>query len=268
VGASTTTKPVTSADICVALRLRFPPNSHALMFEVAPSTGGGTRYADAVAVGLWASHGHLVQGIEIKVSRADFLNEMKHPEKSEPVMRYCGRWWLACPKGMIEPKELPPTWGMLELHADGTLRPKVKAPILSAVPVTLNFFASLCRRRAGCDEEMTELVIEKRVKELREEDKRRLVAEINGEKSRIARDVEHAAQQYEAIKAETGIDLTHYKTGDEVIDAINAYRAVNGDWRSNLVNLRTSLERSIRALDDSGFSPKGKTCADGGMSNA
>lgn len=244
-----------ASDIRCALKLRFPPESHALMFEVAPSTGGATRYADAVAVGLWASHGHLIQGIEIKISRSDFLHEMKQPEKSEPIMRYCGRWWLACPSGMVKPEELPPTWGLLELNSAGVLIAKVKAPILKPEPVNLKFFASLCRRRAGLDEEMTKVAISKAVREQVERIEKRLNgahAERLGYQQQAILDAEAKLNN---IKEKTGIDLTEYNAEEDIVAAIVAYRKVqkNLNWHSRFSQLRETLENAVAAFDAAGI---------------
>lgn len=245
----------TANDIRNALKMRFPPASHALMFEVAPATGGGTRYADAVAVGLWASHGHLVQGIEIKVSRSDFLHEMKHPEKSAPVMKYCGRWWLACPAGMVAREELPPTWGMLELNGAGVLVAKVKAPILQPNPIDLPFFASLCRRRAGMDEAMSSAFIEKCVNERTSEIRKQLESEHANRLGHTQQRIVDAEKKLEAIKAATGIDLADYRSGeDEIIAAITMYQDVQrkGGWIASMTRLRSVLEQGARAFAEAG----------------
>lgn len=246
---------VTSSAICSALKLRFPAESHALMFEVAPSTGGGTRYADAVAVGLWASHGHLIQGIEIKVSRGDFLSEMKKPEKSEPVMRYCGRWWLACPKGMVKPEELPPTWGMLELDDKGALRVKVKAPILKPEPVTLGFFASLCRRRAGYDEAMSKNEINRLVKVSVDYEKERLQGAQAQKLGYRHQQIVDAEAKIAAILEATGIDLTKHSAEDDVIAAVRMFQAIQGagNWQTQFERLHSVLHQATKAFADAGI---------------
>lgn len=127
------------------LQKRYPGPEWALMQEVAPKTGGGTRYADAVAVNLWSSRGHAVHGFEIKVSRSDWLRELKQPEKAEDVYQYCDHWWIVAPKGVVKDGELPPTWGLLELRAAGIVQ-QIAAPRLSPIPITREFFASLIRR--------------------------------------------------------------------------------------------------------------------------
>jgi hypothetical protein len=48
-------------------------------------------------------------GYEIKVSRSDFLNDEKWPA----YMKYCHRFYFACPKGLIQPEELPDDVGLL-----------------------------------------------------------------------------------------------------------------------------------------------------------
>jgi hypothetical protein len=101
---------------------------------------------------------------------------------------------------------------------------------------------------------MSKIVIEKRVSELRESDESTLKREIEQAKTHAARVVEHAAKQFDAIKTATGIDLLQYGIDDEVIAAIKAYRAVRGDWRTNLASLRKALASSVEALDKAGFS--------------
>ena len=74
---------------------RYPAESHALFRQVADSTGyGQKRYADAVAFGLWPSRGLEIEGLEIKVSRQDWLNELKNHAKSADIQAYCHRWWI------------------------------------------------------------------------------------------------------------------------------------------------------------------------------
>ena len=127
------------------MRKRFCAPEWALMEEVAPQTGGGTRYADAVAVNLWQSRGHAIHGFEIKVSRGDWLKELKEPEKAESVFQYCDYWHIVAPKGIIKDGELPPTWGYFELRESGLVQAKA-GPKLEPKPIGRAFFASLMRR--------------------------------------------------------------------------------------------------------------------------
>lgn len=138
-------KPEREPTIYELLRARHAPPEWAFMEEVAPATGGGTRYADAVAVHLWASRGHEVVGYEVKVSRSDWLRELKQPEKAEPVMRYCDRWFVVTEKDCVRPGELPINWGHMERRGTRLVQ-VVPAPRLTPEPLTRAFFASLMRR--------------------------------------------------------------------------------------------------------------------------
>jgi hypothetical protein len=55
--------------------------------------------------------------IEVKVSRADFLADAKKPERQIGATGLGVYRFYLCPKGLIQPDELPPKWGLL--HEDG-----------------------------------------------------------------------------------------------------------------------------------------------------
>lgn len=105
-----------------------------------------TRSADAIAMSLWPSLGLELHGFEFKVSRADWLRELKDPRKAETFKRYCDRWWLvAGSSAIVRPGELPNGWGMLVLQGDRLVR-LADAPRLDPQPVTRPFLAALLRR--------------------------------------------------------------------------------------------------------------------------
>jgi hypothetical protein len=79
----------TAAEVRAALMNRYCAPEWATFFEVANSTGGGAvRSADAVAMSLYPSRGLRLHGFEIKVSRSDWLHELKQPDKSVAVQRF------------------------------------------------------------------------------------------------------------------------------------------------------------------------------------
>ena len=212
---------ITSAHIRAALKLRYEPQSHALLWEVANATGGNQkRFADAVAIGLWASHGHQIEGIEIKISRGDWLNEMKHPEKSQEVYQYCNRWWLAAPKGMVELDELPPTWGLLEF-VSGVMRVQKKAPALKPAALNINFVASLIRRSAGVDEEMARVMLSRETEIIKQRYKAEAAGEMKHLVSHRMEQAEKAMQRLAEIKHRTGVDLEHFTPTEDWVAAIN-----------------------------------------------
>lgn len=56
---------------------------------------------------------------EIKVSRADFLGDIKKPEKREAYFKVGQRVFYATPFGLIQKEEVPPECGWVEQSKDG-----------------------------------------------------------------------------------------------------------------------------------------------------
>lgn len=136
--------PDTASGILERLDRSYMAPEWVVMREVAPVTGGGTRYADAVAVNTYSSRGYAIHGFEVKVSRADWLRELRAPEKAEPVMRYCDAWFVVTPKDIVKDGELPVGWGHLVATPRGLRR---AAPSrLKPQAITRAFFVSLVRR--------------------------------------------------------------------------------------------------------------------------
>lgn len=103
------------------------------------------RTADAMAVDLWPSTGNLVHGFEVKVSRSDWLCELRDPTKADAFRRFCDHWWLVVPDASIVRDDLPDGWGLLAVGRDGKLRQRTAAPRLDREPMTPTFTASLLR---------------------------------------------------------------------------------------------------------------------------
>lgn len=138
---------ITTADLRTLLRARYSAPEYALLEEVPDATGGrATRSADAIAMNLWPSRGLELLGFELKVSRSDWLRELKAPDKAEAVCRYCERWFLVAGPGVVKNfEEVPATWGILV--AEGRrLVMKRDATKLEPQPVSRAFLAALLRR--------------------------------------------------------------------------------------------------------------------------
>jgi len=139
-----TDKDWTAQDLYEMLKPRYPMPSWALMAQVADCTGGGNRYADAVAFACWPSLGFTIAGFEIKVNRGDWLHEIRNAEKSSQIFRFCDQWWIVAPEWVVQEGELPPTWGLMV--PDGKeLKVVAKAPQLTPEPLTKAFMASVLR---------------------------------------------------------------------------------------------------------------------------
>lgn len=80
-------------------------------------------------------HGH-----EVKVSRSDWLTELRDPTKADVWRRYCDRWWLVAARGVAKPDEMPAGWGLI---VDG--RVVVQAPVLDPDPMPADTRTALLR---------------------------------------------------------------------------------------------------------------------------
>ena len=93
--------------------------------------GFEARTMDFLAVDTWESSmrsGSLtVHGVEVKVSRSDWLRERKNPDKSVQTMAYATNCWLAVPALTVaRPDELPDGWGLLHIVRNRGLVAKVQ----------------------------------------------------------------------------------------------------------------------------------------------
>ncbi len=89
------------------------------------------RICDYMALDLWPggfgsdAAGPLLHGHEVKVSRADWLTELRDPDKAEAFARYCDFWWLVVADRSIVRDDLPDGWGLMVASGD-SLRAVVK----------------------------------------------------------------------------------------------------------------------------------------------
>ncbi len=130
-----------------SLRRRFALPEWALFPGVRNGAGfNATRTADALAMNLWPSRGLELLGFEIKVSRGDWLKELRAPDKAEDMFAYCDRWYIvAGSRELVKDGELPPTWGLLVPRGD-TLEMAKEAPRNYAMPLNRGLVAVLAKR--------------------------------------------------------------------------------------------------------------------------
>jgi hypothetical protein len=111
------------------------------------------RTADFVALDLWPSKGLCFHGHEVKVSRADWLTELKHPEKAAEFTPYMDFWWLVVSdRDIVRDDELPDGWGLM-VASGGALRvahPARRNPNVLEMPRTrLAAFVRAVAKSAG-----------------------------------------------------------------------------------------------------------------------
>jgi hypothetical protein len=111
---------------------------------------GGGRTADFVAVDTWDSSicdgCLLVHGVEVKVSRPDWLRELRDPAKAAQTLEYASCFWLAVPDpSIVRAGELPPGWGLLCPAGSRGLVARVAATRRAVDPLSGTAVAALLR---------------------------------------------------------------------------------------------------------------------------
>jgi hypothetical protein len=130
------------------LATHWPSPDCAFIPEFRGGTGWGREQrADAIAMHLWPSRGLEMVGFELKVSRSDWLHELKDPNKCTSLKQFCDRWYLVVYdlKVIKYANELPDGWGLMFLE-NGEIHTMIEAPKLEPVPIDKLFTASLMRR--------------------------------------------------------------------------------------------------------------------------
>lgn len=85
--------------------------------ELRVGTGrrnGSVQRMDAFALNSLPHTGMRRVCYEVKISRADFLCELKHPLKRRIGMRYSNEFYFVTPPGLVSPSEVPPECGLVE----------------------------------------------------------------------------------------------------------------------------------------------------------
>jgi hypothetical protein len=111
----------TSSDLIELLRSKYKvytvANGNAptiLLEQVANATGfSAGRWIDAAVFEMWPSKGLTRRAFEVKISRNDFLRELKQPEKYQWCRQYFHEFWYVAPKDVIKVEELPEGAGWL-----------------------------------------------------------------------------------------------------------------------------------------------------------
>ena len=102
---------------------------------------GSTRVVDFLAIDMfvpkkptarertlaWGQRNGSIHGHEVKISRSDWLTELRDPTKAEAWARHCHHWWLVAPREVVR-DDLPDGWGLLVPWRD-SLRVVVQAAL-------------------------------------------------------------------------------------------------------------------------------------------
>lgn len=234
---------ITSADIKAALAVRYQPPEWCLFFEVSNDTGTNSRrYADAVAMSIWPSRGYAIHGHEIKVSRSDFIAEMRDPAKADAVGEFCDFWWLVTPPKLVAAEELPTTWGLMEMTGAG-MRVKKQAPKRESSPPTRGFLASMIRR----GQDMEQAHIRRAIEKGEAERQARVNREVERRTKELREQVEKQAKWQDEFDAAFGVYPPPYTSPAEMAARIKLAQQIGGSWGA-LAQARNSALRLAEAI--------------------
>ena len=129
---------LTTGEITHAVHKLFSKNEWLILEELF--IPGFDRYVDiwALCIGAssakaprraapWTTHKFgfewlKIHAIEVKATRADFMSELKNPNKRMPAQLFSNYYSFAAPRGIIELEEVPEEIGYIEIQG---MKPKI-----------------------------------------------------------------------------------------------------------------------------------------------
>lgn len=207
---------MTAADLMALVEKRYAGDAWIVVPEVGNGTGSNVRrHADAIAIGLWPSRGHSIEGLEIKVSRGDVQKELATPQKADAVGKFCDFWWLVVSDlSIIDGLVIPPTWGVL-FPKNQVLRVHQKAPKRKAAPVDRGFSAAMIRK--VCESWIPKATHEEFKANAKETVRAELKTEAAWKQQNMNYELEDLKHRLEGFKLASGVDLmseAKWRVGD------------------------------------------------------
>ena len=227
-----------------ALRNKYPSSAYAFLTQVGNSTGWEcNRWADVIVMSLWPSRGLEIIGFEIKVSRQDWVKELKHPDKADTIANYCDSWYLVLgDEEILQFGELPMGWGLMVPQTKKTLKVATESKrSIKPKLIDKNFLASILRQTS---KQLT------KSSELRREYNSGYSAGIEEGKERLKYSVESKTDQIQTLKNEikdfenaSGVDITDWRHNSSKIgDAVKI--VLDGSYIRELENLESLQKRA------------------------
>lgn len=214
---------------------------YAIATEVGLTTGGSRRRIDMVIVNCYNSNSFRIDGIEVKVSKADLRRELEDPDKHVAFFDLLDYYTLACPEGIADLSLLPPKWGLLVVSDDGRAYYRRRPLALhDSVDRTVprGFFAGYVRAIQHYSPSAKALASEydRGVKDGIAQEKRHM----RYQQERLSRDVERLEQ---LDQLERRFNLWGDKK-EEKLEEFERFRSANPDW------VVKSIKNTISRLED------------------
>lgn len=169
------------------------------------------RRMDAIAVRLWmgGALGQRVQAFEIKVSRGDWLRELKDFQKQTAVIQAVDDFFVVASRDVVHQDELPAGWGWIEWTGK-VLRIKVQPALGNPRTDTLprELLARLADRLVGAGRRLDA-----------DDDRAREAALLDRVEARVRRELAGAtekAEKWDALLVELGVGPDDSRWADAI----------------------------------------------------
>jgi hypothetical protein len=243
---------ITEGDVLDALRQKYAPPAFAFLSHVATGTGAhAARTIDGLAMSVWPSRGYEIFGFEVKVSRSDWLRELKQPAKADAACRCVDKWYIVAPESVVMAGELPKGWGYLAYLPGAsrvlrTVRDADELPDPHAMHRA--FVAALFRKIDNSNIDVRTLTREREQAYANGlEAGKKLGAPHAG---RIVAEHDRLRQRVDAFERASGINIDGYTGADTLGEAVKAIVAVGaGVTRQTLSYQRRAIGRLLEQYD-------------------
>lgn len=235
------------------LRGKYPRDRYAMFFDVPDSVSlQQKRRIDAIAFGMWASGGHRIEGFELKVSRSDWLRELKQVDKADPFISICDHFWLVTADSKIAKlDEVPACWGWMSATKTGlrVQRPATKLPgVGNAIP--RGFMLGVLRKMQD------DLLRNPDVQALINERVATVNDSVDNRVQYATRHMEHRLEQAEKVvkdfEEESGIKLDEWRYGNvgKIVKGLKELGYGGGEGINSVSRVLESQENQLRRLVD------------------
>ena len=238
------------SDLIALLENRFCSPEYALLPQVRNQTGFGyrVRTADALAMSLFPSRGLHLHGFEIKTARADWLNELKNPEKADAIAGYCHFWWMVAPGEKVIPKsEVPMNWGLLYPFGK-TLRAAKNPEKMKPNSMDIEIVCGIMRK---CTEIITpKSKIAESFRKGKAEGIKLGEENIKSKVEWVEKDLKELRKCLKEFEVKSGIKIEKWMDGN-IGEAV--YRLLNNDESKvlrRLNDVRRSMESAMKIIDE------------------
>jgi hypothetical protein len=252
-------KAATAADLQDAILSKYASDqSHLVLFDVPDNVGTQSkRRCDAIAIGNWGSTGRRVHGFEIKVSRGDWLRELKDVSKADPFIERCNRWWLVTADDKLAKlEEIPALWGWMTYTKTGLRTQKMATELPQPEHTMHKLFALGLIRKAydrGTVDIMTNPLVVRELDRLRDQHRQYVKDEIARGLQAVQRDLLEYKRQAEEFEKNSGMRLTDWKLGNvgKLARAIaNLHKEGYGSMRASLQMQAGKLKETSELIED------------------